>query len=219
MTELSKLAIDLAPHGRPGTLVAICGFDGSGKSTLEAALQAAIAPSRPCVPTWLPTEWWREDPNVRRALFGESAGREIPEEALLLFNLADCYANQGNVVLPALGRGEVVLSNRYLFDMLALFEARGLVRPPWPFDAFARIVKPDVCFVLDGSAELFVDRVVRRDGAKPGRFDQDVQFVARFNAALVRMAEAGGMTILPADAGPGAILDQCLDVLRGVGCL
>ena len=211
------MKIHLEPHGQPGALVAICGFDGSGKSTLEAALLAAITPTKPCVSTWVPTEWWKRDPNIRRTLYGEGSGQALPEEALLHFNLADCYAHQADKILPALARGEVVIVNRYLFDMLALFEARGLIQPVWLLDAVARIVRPDFCFVLDGSAELLVDRVLRREGSMPGRFDQNVPFVERYNAALRRMAEANCLTVLRAEADPGDILRQCLDVLRGAG--
>lgn len=211
------MKIHFAPHDQPGTLVAICGFDGSGKSTLEAALLTAIAPTRPCVPAWAPTNWWREDANIRRTLFGQGTGPELPEEALLHFNLADCYAHQANTVLPALTRGEVVIGNRYLFDMLALFEARGMTLPGWLLDAVAQIVRPDLCFVLDGPAEVFVDRIVRRDGVIPGRFDQDVQFVERYNASLLRMAAENSLTVLPAEADPGDLLRQCLDALRAIG--
>ncbi|WP_194238320.1 dTMP kinase [Streptomyces spongiae] len=205
--------IPLMPHGQRGTLLAICGFDGSGKSTLEAALLAAITPTRTCVPAWAPTEWWRQDQNVRRSLFGDGTGQVLPEEALLHFNLADCYTHQAAVIVPALARGEVVIVNRYLFDMLALFEARGLAQPEWLPGAVAHIVKPDFCFVLDGSAELIVDRVVRRDGVIPGRFDQDIKFTERYNAALRRMAEENHLTVLRVEADPGEILRQCLDVL------
>jgi thymidylate kinase len=207
------MKIDLAQHGRPGTLLAICGFDGSGKSTLEAGLLAALAPTRSSVPAAAPTGWWRQDANVQRTLYGHGAGRVLPEEALLHFNLADCHVHQADVVIPALARGELVVGTRYLFDMLALFEARGLTLPTWVRDAVADIVRPDFCFVLDGSAELFVDRIVRRDGLLPGRFDQDVAFVGRYNAALRRMAEANDLTILPADAEPDWLLQQCLAAL------
>lgn len=209
------MKIHLEPHGRPGTLLAICGFDGSGKSTLEEGLLAAM--TRPCVPAWAPTEWWRHDANVCRTLFGEGDGQVLPEEALLHFNLADCYVHQVNVLLPALARGGFVISNRYLFDMVALFEARGLTPPVWLVDAVAQIVRPDFCFVLDGAAEMFVDRIVRRDGPMPGRFDQDVAFVERYNAALMRMAEANDLTVLRADADPGDLVDQCLGVVRAAG--
>lgn len=211
------MKIDLVPHGQPGALLAICGMDGSGKSTLEEALLGAIAPTRPCVSAWAPSGWWRQDPHVRRTLFGEGPGQELPDEALVHFNLADCYAHQAHVILPALARGEVVIVNRYLFDMLALFEARGIAQPAWLLDAVSRIVEPDFCFVLDGPAEVIVDRVARRDGAMPGRFDQNVAFIERYNAALRRMAEANHHTVLRAEADPGDIVQQCLDVLREAG--
>ncbi len=211
------MKINFTPHEQPGKLLAVCGFDGSGKTTLEEALLAAISRTRTCVPAWAPTDWWRNDPNACRTLFGTGTGQVLPEEALLHFNLADFHALQGNVILPALARGEVVIGNRYLFDMLALFEARGLTLPAWLPDAAARIVRPDFCFVLDGPAEVIVERVVRRDGAKPGRFDQNVMFVERFNAALRRMAEANDLIVLRLEDDPEDLLQQCLDVLRGAG--
>lgn len=207
------MKIDLASHGQPGTLLVVCGFDGSGKTTLEEALLAAIAPTRPCVAAWTPTDWWRHDANIRRTLYDEGSGQVVPDEALMHFNLADCLTHQANVILPALARGEVVIGNRYLYDMLALFEARGHTSPTWLPDAVADIVAPDFCFVIDGSAETMVDRVVRRDGRKPGRFDQDVSFVERFNAALRQLAEDNDLTLLRTDANPNDNLRQCLDVL------
>lgn len=210
------MTIRLAIHGQPGAL-AICGFNGSGKTTLEEALLAAIAPTRPCVATWAPSEWWRQDARASRTLFGLGAGQELPEQALLLFALADCYAHQADAILPALARSELVIANRYLFDMLALFEARGLTPPPWVKDAVVDLVEPDPCFVLDGPGELIVDRVTRRDGEIPGKFDQDVAFVERYNAGLRRMAEENGLTVLRADAEPWDNVQQRLDALREAG--
>ncbi|WP_052684417.1 dTMP kinase [Lentzea aerocolonigenes] len=209
------MKIDLAPHGQPGTLLVVCGFDGSGKTTLEEALVAAVAPVRPCVATWTPTAWWRQDANIRRTLYGEGEGQVLPEDALMHFNLADCHAHQANVILPALARGEVVIGNRYLYDMLALFEARGYTQPEWLPAAMSGLVQPDFSFVIDGSAELMVDRVVRRDGAREGRFDQDVAFVERFNTALRQIAEDNDLTLLQTDADPLSNLKQCLEVLSG----
>ncbi|MEV0460972.1 dTMP kinase [Catellatospora methionotrophica] len=209
------MKIYLEPHGRPGTLVAICGFDGSGKSTLEQGMLAGLATTGPVVPAWAPTPWWRNDAHVSRTLFGQGTGRVLPEQALLHFNLADCHLHQADVLLPALDRGELVVGNRYLYDMLALFEARGLSAPAWLPDAVAQLVRPDFCFVLDGPADVFVDRIIRRDGAMPGRFDQDVAFVERYNAALRRLADANGLTVLRAEADPAELVRQCLDVVRG----
>lgn len=212
-----SLKFPLRPHGQTGMLVAICGFDGSGKSTLEAALVAAATTTKPCVAAWAPTSWWRKDENAQRTLFGTGPGKRLPDEALLHFNLADCHLHQADVILPALARGETVVCNRYLFDMMALFAARGLAPPRWLPDALAPIVQPDFCFVLDGAADVFVQRIVTRDGAMPHRFDQDVAFVARYNASLAGMAAANGLTLVRAEAEPSDVVRQCLEVLQGSG--
>ena len=213
------MTLPLAAHGQPGALLAICGFDGSGKSTVEEALLAAIGPTRPCAAAWAPSEWWRRDARAQRTLFGTGTGRELPEEALLLFNLADCHAHQADTILPALARGELVVANRYLYDMVALFEARGRTSLAWVPDAVGGIVAPDLCFVLDAPADLIVDRVVRRDGEIPDKFDQDVTFVERYNAALRRMAEENGLEVLRADADPSENVRRCLDALDAAGLL
>ncbi|WP_197387467.1 hypothetical protein [Ralstonia pseudosolanacearum] len=59
-----------------------------------------------------------------------------------------------------------------------------------------------------------MDRIVRRDGPMPNRFDQDVLFVERYNAALRRLAEENNLTVLRAEANPDDIVQQCLDVVR-----
>ncbi|MEE2033467.1 dTMP kinase [Rhodococcus chondri] len=213
------MTIRLTPHGQSGALLAICGFDGSGKSTLEERLSAHISPTRACTPAWAPSEWWRRDARAQRSLFGTGTGRELPEQALLLFNLADCHAHQADTILPALNRGELVIANRYLFDMVALFEARGRTQVSWIPEAVADIVAPDLCFVLDGPAEMIVDRVVRRDGEIPGKFDQDIAFVERYNSALRRMAGENGLTVLRADADLDENVQTCLDALHAKGFL
>jgi thymidylate kinase len=211
------MTLGLTAHGRPGALVAVCGFDGSGKSTLENELVAAIAPTRPCVAAWAPSNWWREDARAQRTLFGKGDAPELPEQALLLFNLADCYAHQAETIVPALDRGEFVIANRYLCDMLALFEARGRTSLSWVRDAVVDLVRPDLCVVLDGPADLIVDRVVRRDGEIPGKFDQDAAFVERYNTALRRMARENGATVLRADAPLQDNVRRCLTALQDTG--
>lgn len=211
------MTIQLAPHGQSGALLAICGFDGSGKTTLQAGLIATVSPTQSCVGTCAPSQWWRDDPRARRTLFGLGTGKVLTEQALLLFNLADCYAHQADAIQPGLADGALVIADRYLYDMLALFEARGTKPPEWVQDAAANIVAPNLCFVLDGPADLIVDRVVRRDGAVPGKFDQDVDFVDRYNTALRRLAEENGLTLLRADADPAENQRRCLDALRETG--
>lgn len=209
----------LVPHEQPGVLVAICGMDGSGKSTLERALVTAISSRQPCVATIAPSEWWRRDPHVSYSLFRKGPGHELPNDALLNFALADCFAHQAREIMPALSSGAAVVANRYLFDMLALIEARGLENAPWVSEAVATIVQPDLCFVLNGQAEVIVERVVQRDGPTAGRFDQDVAFVERYNASLARMATDNDHIVLSVEADLETNLERCLDALSEAGLL
>jgi len=87
-------------------LVTIEGIDGSGKSTLVAALADALADLGPVVTREPGATWVGEA--VRRAI----AENRDPVTECLLF-VADHAAHLTHVVRPALAAGKIVISDRY----------------------------------------------------------------------------------------------------------
>jgi dTMP kinase len=87
-------------------LITLEGIDGSGKSTLHAALQELLADLDP-VFTREPGATWVGD-SVRRAI----AEQTDPVTEATLF-VADHAAHLAQIVRPALAEGKLVISDRY----------------------------------------------------------------------------------------------------------
>lgn len=94
-----------------GTLVALEGIDGSGKSTLWSSLSEVFpAATMTCEPT---ATWYGQ--TVERSLKKEGAD---PLAELFLY-LADHAAHLADIVSPALDRDELVISDRYVGSRIA----------------------------------------------------------------------------------------------------
>lgn len=93
-------------------LVTLEGIDGTGKSTLHAALKEPLADLNP-VFTREPGATWIGD-QVRRAI-----AEEIDPVTEALLFVADHAAHLAKVVRPALAEGRLVISDRYIDSRFA----------------------------------------------------------------------------------------------------
>jgi dTMP kinase len=188
--------------------VAFEGGEGAGKSTQVAAL-AELLRSRglDVVLTYEPGD----SPigaQVRRLLLGhDSAGLSDRAEALLY--AADRAEHVERVVRPALARGAVVVTDRYVDSSLAY---QGAGRPLDPEDvarlsAFATGgLVPDLTVLLD------LDPVegLRRAG-DPDRLEgEPLEFHQRVRARFLELAaaEPGRYLVVDASAAPEAVREQ-----------
>ncbi len=96
-----------------GTLISLEGLDGSGKTTLWDSLQERYADD-PVTFTREPTETWYGDA-VCRSLKDNSSD----SLAELFLYTADHAAHLTDTIEPALDRGEVVITDRYVDSRLA----------------------------------------------------------------------------------------------------
>lgn len=134
-----------------GALLTVEGVEGAGKTTQAARLVAALGASgREAVLTRAPggTALGRD---IRRMLLAVDAEAPAPEAELLLY-LADRAQHVARVVRPAIGRGAIVVADRFSDSTIAYqAHGRGLPLPTVrAIDDFARAgVAPLVTFVLD----------------------------------------------------------------------
>lgn len=134
-----------------GALLTVEGVEGAGKTTQAARLVAALGASgREAVLTRAPggTALGRD---IRRMLLAVDAEAPAPEAELLLY-LADRAQHVARVVRPAIGRGAIVVADRFSDSTIA-YQAHGRGLPlstVRAIDDFARAgVAPLVTFVLD----------------------------------------------------------------------
>ncbi|GAA1226349.1 hypothetical protein GCM10009665_16150 [Kitasatospora nipponensis] len=204
------MELNLPPHGLPGLLLTVCGPDGCGKSTLEAGLLDRLA-SRGVTPQVLiqPSAWWREDPRVRSTMV--AGPRSLDPLALALFALADRVDQQAHEVLPVLAAGGTILSNRYLLSLCAHFLTTREIDQALLTPLYRQLVAPDLMVVLDAPTPVLLDRVVRRDGPDPRRWDQQPEFVARNREAFLALARANGALVLDTTRPAPEVLDTVWD--------
>lgn len=106
-----------------GTLVALEGLDGSGKTTQLPALVAALrAAGRDVVPTREPTG----GPHGRRIREMARSGHLVAPDVELRWFCEDRREHVAQVIAPALAAGRTVVTDRYYLSTVAYQGARGL---------------------------------------------------------------------------------------------
>jgi dTMP kinase len=167
----------MPPKSKPaGKLISFEGSEGSGKSTQIARLADRLQKSgREVVATREPggTEIGEQ---IRNIIVHNSKGDEMtPETELLLFTAARAQVVR-EVIAPALKRGAVVLSDRFL-DSSTVYQGIARNLAPGPVAEINRFavghVMPDLTIVIDVPTEVSLQRVRQRASDLPDRMERE----------------------------------------------
>lgn len=173
-----------------GLLIAVCGLDGSGKSTQIQKLENWFRNQQlPTLLTKQPTDYYRQDLRVREYLDNGQCGSM---EALAMLVAADRIWHIKTLIEPSLKGGVSVISDRYLFSSLAYFSARGLdVQYVKQLNNGTLI--PDLTVFLDVEPEILLQRISIRDG-------KTTKFEEREPTMFTKVREAFLNEVLPSNA-------------------
>jgi dTMP kinase len=171
-------------------------MDGSGKTTQMRRLAERL---RAMGRTVLETVEPGGPPismKIRRILL-DSANQELSPSAELLLYFASRAQNVDEWILPALSRGEIVLSDRFT-DSSLVYQGcgRGLgADAVAALDKIAcRGVKPDLTFLVDIDADTSVARARARNAAEPHcetrMDDQAIEFHRKVHDAYHALARS-----------------------------
>lgn len=197
--------------GTDGVFVVLEGGDGSGKSTQAALLVARL---RDCGREVVATrEPGGTDVGARiRALVLGGGAIDPATEALMI--AADRAEHVAQVIRPALERGAVVVSDRFVPSSLAYQGvARGLgVEEIARLSEWAtRGVKPDLVVVLDVPA----DDAERRRAAPQDRMEREpAEFRASVNQAYRQLAGRFGWVVIDGTAPVEVVADEIWALVR-----
>ena len=164
-------------------LVAICGIDGSGKTTQQKFLSNGLSKiGHKVIETRQPTDWYRELPWVRAYL--DTGVKQCSPTALALLAAADRLIHCENVIAPALASGNWVITDRYVFSSLALFKMRGVDQN------FVRQIntyapKPDKAFLLRVDPQVAHERLIKRENGRVKYEERDVGMLSKAQHMLV----------------------------------
>lgn len=145
-----------------GRLIVIEGPDGVGRSTQVAMLKAWLESNGHAV---------LDTGMTRSALAGKGikqakAGITLGPISLTLFYATDFADRLENEMIPALRAGFIVLTDRYIYSLIARSIVRGL-EPSWIKACYGLALKPDAVFYLRANIGGLIPRVL----SSPTGFD------------------------------------------------
>ena len=203
---------------RKGKLISFEGPDGSGKST-QLKLLAKFLRARGHSPLVTRQPGGTPLGIALRALLLNPKNKSLSERAELFLYLADRAQHVQEVVEPALRRGKIVLTDRYM-DSTWVYQGMGrgfdldLIERSNLF-AVAGIV-PDLTLVFDLKAEEGLARLGRGRAGRDRMESQSLRFHRRVREGFRRLRRKfpGRVAILDAGRAPETIHQQVRSLLR-----
>jgi dTMP kinase len=192
-----------------GFFIVIEGIDGSGKDTHMKYISNELRergynvvetaePSRDRVGTFLKR-------------YAKSGSERLPAETEALLYAADRYEHVKYVIEPALRRGQIVISNRYLHSSLAYQGAAG-VDLDWIRELNRFALRPDLGLLLDILPEYSLHRLKRRRS-----IFESADYLRKVRDIYIRLARQGELVRVDADRSrkivQGELLPLVLDLL------
>ena len=145
------------PHQYPGTLIAVEGIDGSGKTTQLDLLAKWLGAAGHRV---FVTEW-NSSALVKAATKTGKKKNALTPTTFSLLHATDFADRLLYKIIPPLKAGMLVLADRYAYTAFARDTARGVDRQ-WVRDLYAFAVKPDLAIYFRVSIDVALDRLLTR---------------------------------------------------------
>ena len=159
---------------RKGCLIVFEGIEGSGKTTASRSLEKFLSTKD------YKTLWTREPTNLKIGILIENilTGQvQVANEAIPLLFAADRADHTERIIVPAMNKGYVVISDRYIHSSLS-YQRRGMQRP-FPGDWLETInkfaIKPDLVIFLDIEPEEGLSRIGKWQRIHDDKFFEDLE--------------------------------------------
>jgi dTMP kinase len=211
------------PEALIGKLIVVEGADGSGRSTQIARLV-----------DWLETSGHatvqvglKRSTLVSKELEQAQEGNILSRTTLSLFYATDFADQLENIILPALKAGFIVLSDRYIYTLMARDLVRGMDEK-WLKNLYGVALEPDAVFYLSVEPEELVQRNLAKSatldywesgmdlGLSRDMFDSFVKYQTAVQSAFRKLQKTYGFHIVDANRPVGSITKELRKKIRGV---
>jgi dTMP kinase len=163
MTEIHFYGEGLAGFTRtrplPGRLIVLEGTDGVGRSTQIALLREWVESLGYAVQSTGLKRSALAGGGIKEAMRGHTLGNLTSN----LYYATDMVDRLEKIIIPALRAGFVVLTDRYIYSIIARALVRG-VDPNWIRDVFGFALVPDAVFYLHADLPHLIPRVLNARG-------------------------------------------------------
>ena len=191
-----------------GWLIVFEGIDGAGKSTqVDLLARAFEAEGRTVVTTREPTD----GPHGARIRSLSARGAAVSPEEELEYFIEDRKQHVREVISPALGRGEVVISDRYYLSNVAYQGARGLSAAEVLERNEALFPHPSAAVLLEMSPRQAVGRVEQRGEALNLAYERE-DFLVRV-AEIYAEIDRPYLVRVRGDRSPADVHDEVMGAL------
>jgi len=229
IVESYKYRLPGLEYGRkrlPGKLVVLEGTDGVGRSTQLALVRE-----------WLEAEGYavaatglKRGKLAGRGLKSAMRGHTLGDTTMNLLYATDFADRLEQEILPALRAGFVVLTDRYIYSIIARAQARG-GDPAWLRSTFGFALVPDAVFYMQADLTHLIPRVLNVRGFDywesgldflPGRdfYDSYVEYQTRLLAQFDAIAEEYGFVRIDANLPITEVFrtlrDQVKSLIKGM---
>ena len=192
------------PQELPGKLIAIEGADGVGRTTQIWLLKQWLETKGHAVLASRMTRSALAGKGLRRAKKGTTLGRLT----MALFYATDFADRLEHEVIPALKAGFIVLTDRYVYTLLARALVRG-IDADWVREVYGFALKPDAILYLRAGVDDLVSRVLQEGGFDywesgmdlhlgDDMYDSFVEYQNRIGGQFDKMVEDYGFKVIDA---------------------
>lgn len=143
----------------PGKLIVVEGTDGVGRSTQIALLQEWLEGRGFAVAS----TGLRRSELANKGIGRAKQGHTLSDTVLFLLYATDLADRLETQIIPALRAGMVVLTDRYIYSMIARAQVRG-TDPRWIRQVTGFALVPDAIFYLQADLPHLIPRVLSEQG-------------------------------------------------------
>jgi dTMP kinase len=202
------------PRELRGKLVVIEGADGVGRSTQIRLLKQWLETNGHAVLATRMTRSALAGKGLRQAKKGTTLGRVT----MALFYATDFADRLEHEIIPALKAGFIVLTDRYVYTLVARAVVRG-IDPEWIGKVYGFALKPDNIFYLCAGVDDLVTRVLQ-DGdfdywesgmdlhLGEDMYESFVEYQKRMTGQFDKMVEDHGFTVIDASRSIGDVFAE-----------
>jgi dTMP kinase len=192
------------PQELRGKLIVIEGADGVGRSTQIWQLKQWLETKGHAVLATRMTRSALAGKGLRQAKKGTTLGRVT----MALFYATDFADRLEHEVIPALKAGFIVLTDRYIYTLIARALVRG-IDPSWLREVYGFALKPERIFYLRAGVDDLVTRVLQQgsfDYWESGMdlhlgddmYDSFIEYQTRIRSQFDKMVEDYGFKVIDA---------------------